>query len=70
MTGTAESRELIAPDEALRARQRELARSRADAGADSGPLADAHRWVAEHPQIALGAGLGLGLILGWWIKRR
>jgi ElaB/YqjD/DUF883 family membrane-anchored ribosome-binding protein len=46
-----------------------MARRRADAGAASGALAEAERWVGEHPQIALGAGLALGLLLGWWIKR-
>lgn len=70
MAASAESRALIAPDEARRARQREQARTRADASAESGPLAEAQRWVAEHPQIALGAGLAAGLLLGWWIKRR
>jgi ElaB/YqjD/DUF883 family membrane-anchored ribosome-binding protein len=58
----------MAPDDARRARERELARLRADAGAP-GALAEAERWVGEHPQIALGAGLALGLLLGWWIKR-
>jgi len=69
MAPVAESRELMAPEDARRARERELARLRADAGAASGALQEAERWVGEHPQIALGAGLALGLLLGWWIKR-
>lgn len=69
MAPGAQSRELIAPDEARRARERELARRRADQGASSGALAEAERWIAGHPQYALGAGLALGLLLGWWIKR-
>ena len=69
MAPSAQSRELIAPEEARLARERELARLRADAGANSGALAEAERWMAEHPQYALGAGLAFGLLLGWWIKR-
>lgn len=62
-----ESRELLAPEDARRAR--EAARTRADAEASSGPLAEAERLIGEHPQIAMGAALALGLLLGWWIKR-
>lgn len=69
MAPVVESRELMAPDDARRARERELARLRADAGAASGALAEAERQIGEHPQIALGVGLALGLLLGWWIKR-
>lgn len=69
MAPVAASRELMAPEDARRARERELARLRADAGTGSGALAEAERWVGEHPQAALGVGLALGLLLGWWIKR-
>jgi hypothetical protein len=62
-----DSRELIAPEDARRAR--EAARSRADADASPGPLAEAEKWVGEHPQIAMGAALAIGLALGWWVKR-
>ncbi|HEV7278588.1 MAG TPA: hypothetical protein VGN57_00125 [Pirellulaceae bacterium] len=69
MAPGAESRELIAPEEARLARERELARLRADASAPSGALAEAERWIAGNPKYALGAGLAVGLLLGWWIKR-
>lgn len=69
MASGAESRVVIVPGDGNLARERELARLRADASATSGALAEAERWMAEHPQYALGAGLALGLLLGWWIKR-
>jgi len=30
----------------------------------------ATRWVAEHPEAALGAAVITGVVLGWLIKRR
>jgi ElaB/YqjD/DUF883 family membrane-anchored ribosome-binding protein len=30
----------------------------------------ATRWIAEHPEAALGAAVFTGVVLGWLIKRR
>jgi hypothetical protein len=30
----------------------------------------ATRWIAEHPEAALGAAVVTGVVLGWLIKRR
>ena len=28
------------------------------------------RWVVENPGVSLGIAVGIGVYLGWWIKRR
>jgi len=33
-------------------------------------MGDTTRWVREHPEMALGAAIATGVLLGWLIKRR
>lgn len=30
----------------------------------------AEQWIAEHPQVALGAALTVGVMIGWLVKRK
>jgi len=32
--------------------------------------ASAEQWIAEHPGLALGAALTVGVLVGWLIKRK
>ncbi len=33
-------------------------------------MKQATHWIVEHPEIALGAAIVTGVVLGWLIKRR
>jgi len=35
-----------------------------------GLTTSATKWVTEHPEIALTAAVAIGVVLGWFIKRR
>ena len=37
---------------------------------EEGVLQQAGRWAGEHPKFTVGCALGLGVLLGWLLKRR